>query len=117
MTESNSTVVAVMATVLVLGAAAAVLLLHNFTTAAFSATWPVLLIAIGGCLIIAGYLELGLVFVGSFVLVLLANLGVIPIIAKSWPCILIWLALVVVIGYLRSRARDDHQSSGSSLSL
>jgi hypothetical protein len=94
-----------------------VLLLHNFTAVSFASTWPVILIACGACLAFGGFLELGLVCIGSFLIVLLANLRILPGIARSWPFILIWLALVVLIGYLRSRARAELDGSDSSLSL
>jgi len=112
MTESKATKVAVITTVMVLGAVAAVLLLHNFTEVSFASTWPVILIAGGLCLAFGGFLELGLVLIGSFLIVLLANLRILPGIGQSWPFILIWLALVVLIGYLRSRARAELDSSG-----
>ena len=67
--------------------------------------WPLLLMAVGGGLAAFGFLELGLGLIGVFGILLLANLEVIAPFGKSWPFTLIWIAAVVVIGFLRARAR------------
>ncbi len=58
----------------------------------------------GLCLAFAGYFELGFALLGFFLLILLANLGTIPPFSKSWPFALIWIAILVVVGYMRSKS-------------
>ena len=96
--------------VLLLLCIATIFLIGNFSNVGFASTWPVLLISVGICLFFAGYIELGLVFAGSFLIILLSNLEVIPSFAKSWPFILIWVAILIVFGYLRSRALNKKTS-------
>jgi hypothetical protein len=93
--------------VVVLLAIATVALIGNFTEATFGDMWPVLAMAVGGALVAFGFMELGLGLIGVFGILLLANLEVIPTFGKSWPFTLIWIAAVVVIGFLRARARSQ----------
>jgi hypothetical protein len=50
-----------------------------------------------------GFWELGAAMGGSFLIWLLANLSVIPPFSKSWPLVLIWMAVIVVTGYYKAR--------------
>lgn len=102
--------VGVIAAVLILGSLAALFLLHNFSEVGFGQSWPVLLIALGLTLSFAGYPELGLAIGGAFLILLLANLEVIPAFSKSWPFILVWIVVLVVFGYLRGRAAKNKQA-------
>jgi hypothetical protein len=103
--------VGVVSAVLILLSLAAVFLINNFGEVGFGDSWPVLLIAAGLSLALAGYLELGLGIGGVFVLVLLANLDVIAPFSKSWPFVLIWIAVLVVVGFLRARASGRKTAS------
>ncbi|RME28465.1 MAG: hypothetical protein D6806_02850 [Deltaproteobacteria bacterium] len=67
--------------------------------------------ALGLVLAVANYLELGLAFMGVFLLVLLANLEKIPPFSKSWPIALIVIALLLVVGWARGRAEKRNQGS------
>ncbi len=96
--------VGVASAVIILGSVAAVFLINNFGQMGFADSWPVLPMAVGLCLAAAGYVELGLAVMGFFLLILLANMAIIPPFGKSWPFALIWIALLVVVGYMRSRA-------------
>ena len=86
-----------------IGAVAAVGLVANFGGDGFEITWPVLVMGLGLSLAIAGYFELGLLLFGAFLVWLLGNTGVLPTFSKSWPFALIWVAIVLIIGYLRAR--------------
>ncbi len=103
--------VAALSAVVILGSVAAVFLMNNFGEITFGQSWPVLGMAVGLCLVFATYLELGLVIAGIFLLILLANLEQIPAFGKSWPFALIWIAILVVAGAMRSRA--TRKKSGS----
>jgi hypothetical protein len=96
--------VGVVSAVIILGSVAAVFLINNFGQMGFADSWPVLPMAVGLCLAAASYVELGLAVMGFFLLILLANMAVVPPFGKSWPFALIWIALLVVVGYMRSRA-------------
>jgi hypothetical protein len=95
--------VSVIAAVLVLGSAAAIFLIANFGDVGIAASWPVILVAAGLSLALAGYPETGLAIAGAFLIWLLANLDVIPPFSRSWPFILIWIVVLVVFGFLRGR--------------
>jgi hypothetical protein len=107
MTQSKPNMPAiVLSAVVLLGAVASVALVANFSEAhTFGALWPGVAAAVGLSLIFWGYLELGLGVLGVFLLWLLANLGVLPEFTKSWPFTLIWVLILVVVGYLRARSR------------
>lgn len=98
---------AVIVGVVVLLAVAVVALIGNYTEASFGDMWPLLVMALGGGLAAFGFLELGLGLIGVFGILLLANLEVIAAFGKSWPFTLIWIAAVVVIGFLRARAHSS----------
>ncbi len=105
MAEKGSKVpVGVLSAVVILGSIATVFLINNFGEVGFGNSWPVLLMAGGLCLAFAGYFELGFALLGFFLLILLANLGTIPPFSKSWPFALIWIAILVVVGYMRSKS-------------
>jgi len=103
--------VGVVSAVVILISVAAVFLINNFGEVGFGDSWPVLPMAIGLCLSLGGMLELGLAVLGFFLLILLANLGEIPPFSESWPFALIWIALLVVVGYVRSRAASKKKPS------
>lgn len=96
--------VGVVAAVVILCSIAAVFLLNNFGEVGFGKSWPVLPMAVGLSLVFASYLELGLAIMGFFLLLLLAYLGSIPPFGKTWPIALIWIAVLVVVGWARDRA-------------
>jgi hypothetical protein len=100
---ANKGLASVIAAVVILGSIAAVFLIANFSEYQISECWPIIPMAIGVGLMLANFIELGLSITGAFLILLLANLEVIPPFSKSWPFILIWIAILVVIGYLRSR--------------
>jgi hypothetical protein len=96
----------VLSAVVLLGALATVALVANFSeTTSFGQVWPGVAAAMGVSLLFWGFLELGLGVAGVFLLWLLANLGVLPEFSKSWPFTLIWVVILVVVGFLRARGR------------
>jgi hypothetical protein len=97
-------VTGLLAGVILLGSVAAVFLIQNFGSWGLGATWPAVVIAAGLCVAMVGYLELGLGVAGIFVIWLLCNLAVIPPVGKSWPFFLIWMAVMVVVGFIRGRS-------------
>jgi hypothetical protein len=101
--------VAVISAVLILLSVAAVFLLQNFRDIPFAKSWPVLPMAVGLCLAVAAYVELGGALLGFFFLVMLSTMDVYPL-SKSWPFILIWMAFLVVVGYLRTKAAKKASS-------
>jgi hypothetical protein len=114
MAKSGSQVpIAVISAVVILGSVAAVFLINNFGEVGFGDSWPVLAMAVGLSLSFAGYFELGFALLGFFLLILLANLAVIPSFGKSWPFALIWIAVLVVVGYARSRGEKAKKKSAS----
>ena len=102
--------VAVISAVLMLLSLGALFLLNNFGEVGFSQSWPLLCMAAGLCLAVGGMVELGLGIMGFFLLLLLSEMGVFAF-KKSWPIILIWLAILVVVGYLRSRTEEKKKTS------
>lgn len=102
--------VAVISAVIILLSVAAVFLLQNFRGIPFAQSWPVLPMAVGLCLGAAAYVELGGAILGVFFLVILSTLDVYPL-DKSWPFILIWIAVLVVAGHLRNKATKKKASS------
>ena len=89
---------------------AAVFLLQNFRDIPFAESWPVLPMAVGLCLAVGSMVELGGAILGFFLLVILSTTGTYPL-GKSWPFILVWIAVLVVVGYLRSKAAKKNASS------
>jgi|DewCreStandDraft_4_1066084.scaffolds.fasta_scaffold01324_24 hypothetical protein len=83
---------------------AAVFLIQNFGSVGVGRTWPAIVAAAGLCLTLVGYLELGLGLAGVFGIWLIANLGVIAPVGKSWPIFLIWMVIMLVVGFMRSRS-------------
>ena len=75
-----------------------------------SNTVYVLPMALGLCLAVGSLVELGGVILGFFLLVIFSTMEIYPL-AKSWPFILIWIAVMVVVGYLRSKAAKKNASS------
>ncbi len=102
--------VAVISAVIILLSVAAVFLLQNFRGIPFAQSWPVLPMAVGLCLAVGSMIELGGAILGFFLLVILSTTGTYPL-AKSWPFILVWIAVLVVVGYLRSKAAKKKASS------
>lgn len=105
--------VAVISAVIILLSVAALFLLQNFRDIPFSQSWPVLPMAAGLCLAVGSMVELGGAILGFFLLVILSTTGTYPL-SKSWPFILIWIAFLVVVGYLRSKAAKKKKASSSS---
>jgi len=103
--KEKKTPVAVISAVLILLSLGALFLLNNFGDIGFSESWPVLCMAVGLCLAVGGMVELGLGIMGLFLLLLLSELQIFAF-GKSWPIILIWLAILVVVGYVRSRSEE-----------
>jgi hypothetical protein len=93
----------VAAGVLLLCTLAAVALVANFFELTFGQLWQGLVVGLGVSVMFWGFLELGLGLIGVFGLWLLANLGVLPEFGKSWPFALVWIAVMVVVGFLRAR--------------
>ncbi len=102
--KKSNPVPMVIAGALLLVSIAVLALISNFSDTGFGVTWPVIFIAIGLGLITYGFWELGLGVSGFFLIWLLASLEVIPEFSKSWPFTLIWIVILVVIGFLRSRS-------------
>ena len=102
--------VAVISAVIILLCIAAVFLLQNFRDIPFAESWPVLPMAVGLCLAVGSMVELGGAILGFFLLVILSTTGTYPL-GKSWPFILVWIAVLVVVGYLRSKAAKKNASS------
>ena len=94
---------AVISAVIILLSVAALFLLQNFHNIPFAKSWPVLPMAAGLCLAVGSLIELGGAILGFFFLVMLSTMDVYPL-AKSWPFILIWIAVLVVVGYMRTKA-------------
>jgi hypothetical protein len=74
-------------------------------------TWPAIGIAAGLCFLLGGMLEMGLVMMSGFGLWLGANLGWMSG-KKLWPFLLLVVALLVAVGYIRARAEHDKQAKG-----
>jgi hypothetical protein len=110
--KSGNTTAMVITGVVILLAVAAVALLSNFAEISFGSTWPVLLMAVSLGLLAFRFWELGFGLFGFFCIWLLSNLGVIPAFSKSWPFALIWIALLVVIGFLRARSQKGRTARG-----
>jgi hypothetical protein len=102
--------VAVISTVIILLSVAALFLLQNFRDIPFAESWPVLPMAVGLCLAVGSMIELGGAILGFFLLVILSTTGTYPL-DKSWPFILVWIAVLVVVGYLRTKAAKQKKAS------
>ncbi len=102
--EKSNPVQMVISVALLIISIAVVALIDNFGDTGFSLTWPVVFIAIGLGLITFGFWELGLGVSGFFLILLLSKVEVIPGFSKSWPFTLIWIVVLVVIGFLRARS-------------
>jgi hypothetical protein len=102
--------VAVISAVIILLSVAAVFLLQNFRDIPFASSWPVLPMAVGLCLAVGSLVELGGAILGLFFLVLLSTMDVYPL-AKSWPFILILIAVLVIVGYMRTKAAKKKNPS------
>ncbi len=110
--KSGNTTAMVITGVLILLAVATVALLSNFVDVSFGSTWPVLLMAGSLGLLAFRFWELGFGLFGFFCIWLLSNLEAIPAFSKSWPFALIWIALLVVIGFLRARSQKGQAARG-----
>ena len=106
MPKRNATASSVIVAVVALVAIATVALIGNFSEFTIGDLWPVLGIALGLGVAAFGFVELGMGLIGVFGIWTLANLEFIPAFAKTWPFALIWIAAVVVIGFLRARAHS-----------
>lgn len=71
-------------------------------------TWPALLIGVGICLAIGGLLEMGIGLAALFGVWLAANLDYITF-SKVWPFVIILVAVLVAVGYIRARAAHDKE--------
>jgi len=102
--------VTVISAVIILLSVATLFLLQNFRDIPFSQSWPVLPMALGLCLAVGSMIELGGAVLGFFLLVILSTTDTYPL-SKSWPFILIWIALLVVVGYVRSKTAKKKSAS------
>lgn len=74
-------------------------------------TWPALGMAVGVCLLVSGMLEAGILLMAVFGLWLGANLDWVSG-SKLWPFVLLLLAVLVAVGYIRARAEHDKKAKG-----
>jgi len=95
--------VVVISAVIILVSVATLFLLQNFREIPFANSWPVLPMAVGLCLAVGSMVELGGAILGFFFLVMLSTTDTYPL-GKTWPFILIWIAVLVIVGYLRTKA-------------
>lgn len=72
-------------------------------------TWPALLMGVGVWLILGGMLEMGIGVIGLFSLWLVSNLGYASF-SKLWPFVILLVAVLVAVGYIRSRASSEAKS-------
>jgi len=74
-------------------------------------TWPALGIAAGVCLLVSGMLEAGIFLMAGFGLWLGANLDWVSG-KKLWPFVLLLVAVLVAVGYIRARSESDKKAKG-----
>ena len=72
-------------------------------------TWPVIFMGVGVWFVLGGLLEMGIGIVGVFGLWLTHNLGYASF-WKLWPFIILLAAVLVAVGYMRSRASSEANS-------
>ena len=72
-------------------------------------TWPGLIIGVGICFAIGGLLEMGLGIIALFSVWLASNLDYITF-SKVWPFVVLLVAVLVAVGYIRARAASDKES-------
>ncbi len=72
-------------------------------------TWPALLMGVGLWFLFGGLLEVGLGIVGLFGLWLASNLGYASF-GRLWPFLILLVAVLVAVGFIRSRASGDGKS-------
>jgi len=72
-------------------------------------TWPALFIGVGVWFLLGGLLEMGIGLMGLFSLWLVSNLGYASF-SKLWPFLILLVAVLVAVGYIRSRASSDAPS-------
>lgn len=85
-------------------------MLSHFTykSYSFGTTWPALLIGVGFGFIIGGMLEAGLGIMAIFSLWLASNLNWVAF-SDYWPFIILLVAVLVAVGFLRARAASDKE--------
>jgi hypothetical protein len=74
-------------------------------------TWPALFIGAGLCCVLGGMLELGIGVMAGFGLWLAANLNWVSG-TKLWPFLVLVVALLVAVGYMRARHSHDQEKKG-----
>ena len=74
-------------------------------------TWPAVGIAVGVCLLVSGMLEAGIFLMAGFGLWLGANLDWVSG-KKLWPFVLLLVAVLVAVGYIRARSEHDKKAKG-----
>lgn len=72
-------------------------------------TWPVVFLGVGVWFILGGLLEMGIGIIGLFSLWLTSNLGYASF-RKLWPFVILLVAVLVAVGYIRSRASGEAKS-------
>lgn len=101
--RSPSILAAVGAVILIVTIAGVFLVAYTFDGPGFGKTWPALPLSIGLVLMLARYIELGLVVVGLFGMLLMSNLDLLSF-RRAWPLCIVIVAIAVLIGFLRARA-------------
>ncbi len=85
-------------------------MLSHFTykSHGFGTTWPALIMGIGIAFVIGGLLEMGVGIMAIFGLWLAHNLGWVAF-WDYWPFFILVVAVLVAVGFLRSRAAADNE--------
>jgi hypothetical protein len=106
-----SAALAVGAIAMIVSLAGILLVKYTYEGPGVGDTWPTLGIAAGLCFLVGGMLEMGLFLMAGFGLWLASNLRWLS--ARSfWPFLLLLVALLVAVGYIRARAEHDKQAKG-----
>lgn len=106
-----SAALAVGAIAMIVTLAGILLVKYTYEGPGLGDTWPALGIAVGVCFLVGGMLEMGLFLMAGFGLWLGANLDWVS--GKSlWPFLLLLVAVLVAVGYIRARAEHDKQAKG-----
>jgi uncharacterized membrane protein (DUF485 family) len=84
---------------------------NNYGGPGLGDTWPALGMAVGVCFLVGGMLEMGILLTAGFGLWLGANLDWLSG-TQLWPFILVLIALLVAVGYIRARAEHDKKAKG-----
>ena len=79
---------------------------YTYSGPGLSKTWPALFIAVGAWFVMGNLLEMGLGIMALFGLWMAHNLNYVDF-WKLWPFIILLVAVLVAVGFIRARAASD----------